>query len=246
MDNDVVISVENVTMAFNLNKEKVDNLKEYVIKLLRRQLEFKKFYALQDINFQVRRGQHLGILGLNGAGKSTLLKTIVGVYKPTEGTVKKKGVIAPLLELGAGFDPNYTGKENIFLYGAILGYNREYLESKYDEIVAFSELGKFIDVPLKNYSSGMAARLGFAIATVVRPDILICDEVLSVGDYAFQQKCEQRMSDMRKNGTTLLYVSHSIESVKSVCDHALWLDKGTVKMIGDVETVGDAYMEALS
>ena len=196
MDNDVVISVENVTMAFNLNKEKVDNLKEYVIKLLRRQLEFKKFYALQDINFQVRRGQHLGILGLNGAGKSTLLKTIVGVYKPTEGTVKKKGVIAPLLELGAGFDPNYTGKENIFLYGAILGYNREYLERKYDEIVAFSELGKFIDVPLKNYSSGMKARLGFSIATAVEPDILILDEVLSVGDARFRKKSLAKVQSM--------------------------------------------------
>ena len=246
MDNDVVISVENVTMAFNLNKEKVDNLKEYVIKLLRRQLEFKKFYALQDINFQVRRGQHLGILGLNGAGKSTLLKTIVGVYKPTEGAVKKKGVIAPLLELGAGFDPNYTGKENIFLYGAILGYNREYLESKYDEIVAFSELGKFIDVPLKNYSSGMAARLGFAIATIVKPDILICDEVLSVGDYAFQKKCEKRMNEMRAAGTTLLYVSHSIESVQKICDHALWLQKGIVKGAGNVDEIAKQYMDSLA
>ena len=151
-----------------------------------------------------------------------------------------------MIELGAGFDPNYTGRENIFLYGSVLGFSRSFLEEKYDEILEFSELGEFIDVPIKNYSSGMAARLGFAIATIVRPDILICDEVLAVGDYAFQQKCERRMSEMRKNGTTLLYVSHSIDSVKSVCDHALWLDKGVVRMSGDVETVGNAYMEALT
>ena len=237
MDNDVVISVENVTMAFNLNKEKVDNLKEYVIKLLRRQLEFKKFYALQDINFQVRRGQHLGILGLNGAGKSTLLKTIVGVYKPTEGAVKKKGVIAPLLELGAGFDPNYTGKENIFLYGAILGYNREYLESKYDEIVAFSELGKFIDVPLKNYSSGMKARLGFSIATAVEPDILILDEVLSVGDARFRKKSLAKVQSMFDQGVTVLFVSHNIQQVKAICDTAILLEKGHIIASGDVDTV---------
>lgn len=246
MDNDVVISVENVTMAFNLNKEKVDNLKEYVIKLLRRQLEFKKFYALQDINFQVRRGQHLGILGLNGAGKSTLLKTIVGVYKPTEGTVKKKGVIAPLLELGAGFDPNYTGKENIFLYGAILGYNREYLERKYDEIVAFSELGKFIDVPLKNYSSGMKARLGFSIATAVEPDILILDEVLSVGDARFRKKSLAKVQSMFDQGVTVLFVSHNIQQVKAICDTAILLEKGHIIASGDVDTVAAVYEENLA
>lgn len=243
MDNDVVISVENVTMAFNLNKEKVDNLKEYVIKLLRRQLEFKKFYALQDINFQVHRGQHLGILGLNGAGKSTLLKTIVGVYKPTEGVVKKQGVIAPLLELGAGFDPNYTGKENIFLYGAILGYNREYLESKYDEIVAFSELGKFIDVPLKNYSSGMKARLGFSIATAVEPDILILDEVLSVGDARFRKKSLAKVQSMFDQGVTVLFVSHNIQQVKAICDTAILLEKGHIIASGDVDTVAAVYEE---
>ena len=224
MDNDVVISVENVTMAFNLNKEKVDNLKEYVIKLLRRQLEFKKFYALQDI-------------------KSTLLKTIVGVYKPTEGTVKKKGVIAPLLELGAGFDPNYTGKENIFLYGAILGYNREYLERKYDEIVAFSELGKFIDVPLKNYSSGMKARLGFSIATAVEPDILILDEVLSVGDARFRKKSLAKVQSMFDQGVTVLFVSHNIQQVKAICDTAILLEKGHIIASGDVDTVAAVYEE---
>ena len=245
MDNDVVISVENVTMAFNLNKEKVDNLKEYVIKLLRRQLEFKKFYALQDINFQVRRGQHLGILGLNGAGKSTLLKPIVGVYKPTEGTVKKKGVIAPLLELGAGFDPNYTGKENIFLYGAILGYNREYLERKYDEIVAFSELGKFIDVPLKNYSSGMKARLGFSIATLVSPDILILDEVLSVGDANFRKMSEINGLSMFYNGVTVLFVSHSLQQVQRLCNKAMILEKGKLIAYGDIDEISAKYAELI-
>ena len=186
------------------------------------------------------------IVGGGYHGKSTLLKLICGILKPYKGKVLINGSIAPLIELGAGFDGDLTARENIFLNGAVLGYDKQFMEQHFDEIVDFAELWDFLDMPIKNYSSGMAARLGFAIATVVRPDILICDEVLSVGDYAFQQKCEQRMSDMRKNGTTLLYVSHSIESVKSVCDHALWLDKGNVKMIGDVETVGDAYMEALS
>ena len=188
MDKDVAISLKNVSMTFNLNKEKVDNLKEYVIKFITRKLEFKKFYALQNIDIEVKKGDHLAILGLNGAGKSTLLKTIVGVYKPTEGTVEKCGVIAPLLELGAGFDPNYSGKENIYLYGAILGYDRNYIDKKYKEIVEFSELGHFIDVPIKNYSSGMKARLGFSIATAVAPDVLILDEVLSVGDAKFRKK----------------------------------------------------------
>ena len=244
MDNDVVISVENVTMAFKLNKEKVDNLKEYVIKLLRRQLEFKKFYALQDINFQVRRGQHLGILGLNGAGKSTLLKTIVGVYKPTEGTVKKKGVIAPLLELGAGFDPNYTGKENIFLYGAILGYNREYLERKYDEIVAFSELGDFIEMPIRNYSSGMLARLAFSVAAEVQPEILIVDEILSVGDANFQEKSRKRMMEMMSGGTTVLFVSHNLDQIRGMCSKVVGREHGTVQMVGDTKEVCDAYEKA--
>ena len=246
MSKQPAIIVDNVSMKFNLSKEKVDSLKDYIIKSIKKEIKYNEFWALQNVSFTVEKGDRVGILGLNGAGKSTLLKVIAGVFKPTEGSVTKHGKMVPLLELGAGFDQQYTGRENIYLYGAMLGYSKSFIEEKFDEIVEFSELKEFIDVPIKNYSSGMAARLGFAIATVVRPDILICDEVLSVGDYAFQQKCEQRMSDMRKNGTTLLYVSHSIESVKSVCDHALWLDKGTVRMIGDVETVGDAYMEALS
>ncbi len=243
MNDDVVISVQNVTMAFNLNKEKVDNLKEYIIKLLKKQLEYKKFYALDNISFDVKKGQHLAILGLNGAGKSTLLKTIVGVYKPTSGTVKKKGVIAPLLELGAGFDPNYSGKENIFLYGAILGYDRDYLEKKYDEIVSFSELGKFIDVPLKNYSSGMKARLGFSIATAVEPDILILDEVLSVGDARFRKKSLAKVQSMFDKGVTVLFVSHNIQQVKDICDTAILLEKGKIIAQGDVDSVTAVYEE---
>lgn len=243
MNDDVVISVQNVTMAFNLNKEKVDNLKEYIIKLIKKQLEYKKFYALDNVSFDVKKGQHLAILGLNGAGKSTLLKTIVGVYKPTSGSIKKKGVIAPLLELGAGFDPNYSGKENIFLYGAILGYDREYLENKYDEIVAFSELGKFIDVPLKNYSSGMKARLGFSIATAVEPDILILDEVLSVGDARFRKKSLAKVQSMFDKGVTVLFVSHNIQQVKDICDTAILLEKGKIIAQGDVDTVTEVYEE---
>lgn len=241
MRDDVAISVQNVTMSFNLNKEKVDNLKEYVIKLISHKLEYKKFYALQNISFDVKKGEHLAILGFNGAGKSTLLKTIVGVYKPSSGKVEKQGVIAPLLELGAGFDPNYSGKENIFLYGAILGYTREYIQSKYDEIVEFSELGKFINVPLKNYSSGMRARLGFSIATAVEPDVLILDEVLSVGDAKFRTKSLKKVQSMFKQGVTVIFVSHSIDQVKAICDTAILLDHGKIIAKGDVEEVSDIY-----
>lgn len=243
MRDDVAISVQNVTMSFNLNKEKVDNLKEYVIKLITRKLEYKKFDALKDISFEVKKGEHLAILGFNGAGKSTLLKTIVGVYKPTSGKVEKQGVIAPLLELGAGFDPNYSGKENIFLYGAILGYSREYIQSKYDEIVEFSELGHFINVPLKNYSSGMKARLGFSIATAVDPDVLILDEVLSVGDAKFRTKSLKKVQSMFENGVTVLFVSHSIEQVKAICDKAILLNHGEIIAQGDVDEVSDIYEE---
>lgn len=243
MDKDTAISVSNVTMAFNLNKEKVDNLKEYVIKFIKRNLEYKKFYALKDVSFEVKKGEHLAILGLNGAGKSTLLKTIVGVYKPTSGTIEKCGVIAPLLELGAGFDPNYTGKENIYLYGAILGYDREYIQSKIDEIIDFSELGHFIDVPVKNYSSGMKARLGFSIATAVEPDVLILDEVLSVGDAAFKKKSLAKVKSMFDKGVTVLFVSHSIEQVKAICDKAILLEHGQIIASGEVNDVIAVYDE---
>lgn len=245
MDKDTVICVKDLTMSFNLNKEKVDNLKEYVIKFITRKLEYKKFYALKDINFEVKKGEHLAILGLNGAGKSTLLKTIVGVYKPIQGTVEKKGVIAPLLELGAGFDPNYTGEENIYLYGAILGYDRAYIKSKFDEIVEFSELGNFIKVPVKNYSSGMKARLGFSIATAVEPDVLILDEVLSVGDAGFKKKSLAKVQSLFDNGVTVLFVSHSIDQVKAICDRAILLEHGEIIAQGNIEDVIPVYEQKI-
>ncbi|MEG1178873.1 MAG: ABC transporter ATP-binding protein, partial [Oscillospiraceae bacterium] len=206
-----VIVVENVGMMFNLNNEKIDNIKEYTIKLLQGKLHYNSFWALKDISFSAEKGDRLGVMGLNGAGKSTLLKVIAGVMKPTEGSVKVKGVIAPMIELGAGFDPNYTGAENIFLYGATMGYPRKFIQSKYDEIVEFSELKEFIDVPLKNYSSGMKARLGFAIATAVAPEVLILDEVLSVGDAKFKKKSEAKLRGMIDTGITVLFVSHNTE-----------------------------------
>ena len=243
MENDVVVSVQNVDMAFNLNKEKVDNLKEYFIKLVTHKLEYKKFYGLKDVSFEVKKGEHLAILGLNGAGKSTLLKTIVGVYKPSSGHVETKGVIAPLLELGAGFDPNYSGRENIYLYGAIMGYDRAFIDKKYDEIVEFSELGNFIEVPVKNYSSGMKARLGFSIATAVEPDILILDEVLSVGDAGFRRKSLEKVKSLFETGVTVLFVSHNIEQVKSICDKAILLEHGKIIAQGDVADVIPVYEE---
>lgn len=243
MDKDTAISLKNVNMTFNLNKEKVDNLKEYFIKFVKGKLEYRKFYALKNIDFEVKKGEHLAIMGLNGAGKSTLLKTIEGVYKPSSGVVEKSGVIAPLLELGAGFDPNYSGKENIYLYGAILGYDRRYIDSKYDEIVEFSELGHFIDVPVKNYSSGMMARLGFSIATAVDPDVLILDEVLSVGDAGFKKKSLAKIQSMFESGVTVLFVSHSIDQVKEICDRAILLEKGEIIAQGKIDDVIPIYEE---
>lgn len=242
---ELAVSVEHAVVRFNMATERIDNLKEYLVKLVKRELMFKEFLALKDVNFQVRKGESWGIIGTNGSGKSTLLKLICGILKPYKGKVIINGSVAPLIELGAGFDGDLTARENIFLNGAVLGYDKRFMQQHFDEIVEFAELWDFLDMPIKNYSSGMAARLGFAIATIVRPDILICDEVLAVGDYAFQQKCEKRMTKMRENGTTLLYVSHSIDSVKSVCDHALWLEHGTVRMKGNVNSVGNAYMESL-
>lgn len=241
MDKDVAISVKNVTMSFNLNKEKVDNLKEYFIKAVTHKLDYKKFDALKNISFDVKKGERLAIMGFNGAGKSTLLKAIVGVYKPTSGTVERSGVIAPLLELGAGFDPNYSGKENIFLYGSILGYSREYIQSKYDEIVDFSELGNFINVPLKNYSSGMKARLGFSIATAVEPDVLILDEVLSVGDAKFREKSMNKVKSMFDKGVTVLFVSHNAQQIKELCDKAILINHGEVIAGGGVDEVTELY-----
>lgn len=242
----VAVRVSHAAVRFNMASERVDNLKEYFIKLIKRELMFKEFMALRDVSFEVKKGEAWGIIGSNGSGKSTLLKLICGILKPYQGVVEVNGSIAPMIELGAGFDGDLTASENIFLNGAVLGYDKKFMKEHFDEIVEFAELQDFLEMPIKNYSSGMAARLGFAIATVVRPDILICDEVLAVGDYAFQQKCEHRMNEMRQEGTTLLYVSHSIESVTSVCDHALWLDKGTVRQIGFVDEVAKAYMGELT
>lgn len=239
----VVIDVSHVDMEFILNKQKVDNLKEFVIRKIKGNIEVAKFKALDDITFQVRKGERLAILGLNGAGKSTLLKAIVGVYKPTAGKVTKVGVMAPLIELGAGFDPEYTGKENIYLYGAILGYSREFLDTKIQDIIDFSELGDFINVPLKNYSSGMKSRLGFSIATAVEPDILILDEVLSVGDARFRRKSLAKVQSMFDNGVTVLFVSHSIDQVLAICDRAILLQKGKIIAEGTAEEVAVVYEE---
>lgn len=239
------LRVDSVSMKFNLMEKKVDDLKDYVIKFLKRELRYQEFWALEDISFTLNRGDRLGILGLNGAGKSTLLKIIAGVLKPTEGTVTAKGKIVPLLELGAGFDAQYTGAENIYLYGAVLGYSKEFISEKYDEIVSFSELGDFIDVPVKNYSSGMKARLGFSIATVVEPEILILDEVLSVGDAKFRKKSEKKILSMLEKGITVLFVSHSIDQVLKICDKAIILDRGKLIAQGEVNEVCKIYEESM-
>lgn len=238
-----MIKVDHVSMKFNLSQEKVDNLKEYIIKLIKGELNYNEFWALKDVSFSVKKGDRVGILGLNGAGKSTLLKVVSGVLKPTEGKVVTRGKIAPMLELGAGFDSQYTGRENIYLYGAMLGYSKKFIDEKFDEIVAFSELGGFIETPVKNYSSGMKARLGFAIATVVQPDILILDEVLSVGDAKFKKKSEDKILSMFDKGVTVLFVSHSLNQVQRICNKAILLEGGKIVAAGDVEKVAKIYQE---
>lgn len=245
MDKRIALSVDNIGVRFNMSTEKVDNLKEYAIKKIRRELRYNEFWALREVSFQVEKGQRVGILGLNGAGKSTLLKIIAGVLKANEGKITKNGNIVPLLELGAGFDPQYTGAENIFLYGAVLGYSKQFITEKFDEIVEFSELGDFINVPLKNYSSGMKARLGFSIATIVEPEILILDEVLSVGDAKFRKKSEKKIKDMFEKKITVLFVSHSLAQVRSLCDHAIILEHGRVVATGEVTQVCDLYEQKL-
>lgn len=241
----VMIDVDHVTIRFNLSNQKVDNLKEYVIKLIKKELLFQEFLAVKDVSFQVRAGEAWGLIGTNGSGKSTMLKAISGILKPHKGTISVNGSVAPLIELGAGFDPEMTARENIFLNGCVLGHSEKFMQEHFDEIVDFAEIRDFLDSPLKNYSSGMRARLGFSIATMVKPDILIVDEILAVGDYKFRQKCEKRMKELLSGGTTLLYVSHSIDEVKRLCDHALWIEKGVAKMQGEVREVCDAYMEAM-
>lgn len=239
---DDIISVEELTVRFNRSNLKIDNLKEYFVKLVKRQLMFQEFLALKNINIKVKKGDSLGIIGSNGSGKSTLLKVISGIIKPYKGSVSVKGRIAPLIELGAGFDHNLTARENIFMNGIVLGHSRKYMQHHFDEIVEFAEIADFLDSPIKNYSSGMTARLGFSIATAVNPEILIVDEVLSVGDYKFRQKCEKRMEEMLSGGTTLIFVSHSSESVKKLCTRAVWLNKGELIMDGAADEVCDAYM----
>ncbi len=242
MEQPVVVDVQHVTMKFNLSTEKVDNLKEYFIRTLKRNIMYNEFTALDDVSFQVKKGEVFGLVGLNGSGKSTMLKLVSGIYKPTSGQIRVDGVLAPLIELGAGFDMNLTARENVYLNGSVMGYSKKFLLQKFDEIIDFAELRDFVDVPLKNYSSGMVARLGFAIATVIEPDILICDEILAVGDFQFQQKCEERINQMRAHGVTILFVSHSIEQVQRICHRALWLDHGHLKMIGPVDEVCPAYI----
>lgn len=239
---DVIIDIKNVSVRFNKSTENISGLKEYIIKMIKRELMFQEFFALKDINFTVRKGESWGLIGKNGSGKSTLLKLISGIIKPYKGNITVQGSISPLIELGAGFDPELTARENIFLNGALLGYNKKFIIENFDKIIEFAELSEFIDVPLKNFSSGMSARLGFAIATITKPDILIVDEVLAVGDFAFQQKCKNRMEELLSGGTTLLFVSHSIEQVQELCQKAIWLEHGNIKAIGDTISIAQQYM----
>ena len=240
---DIVIQVKEVSMHFNMAAEKINSIREYLTKLSQKKLFYEDFIAVNRISFEVKRGEVFGIVGTNGSGKSTLLKMIAGVLTPTSGEVITKGTIAPLIELGAGFDPELTGRENIYLNGAVLGYSQKFIDEQYESIVDFSEIGDFINIPLKNYSSGMISRIAFSIATAVKPDILIADEILSVGDFLFQEKCLNRIDHMMSEGTTVLFVSHSIEQVRKICNRALWIEKGNLKMIGNVDNVCDAYSE---
>ena len=237
-----MIEISSVTMRFRMNTDRIMSLKEFVTTALRGKLHYEEFTALNNISFHVKKGETLGLIGRNGAGKSTLLKVISGILKPTEGSVTCRGNVVPMLELGSGFDMDLTGRENIFLNGAILGYSEEFLKAKYNEIAEFSELGKFLDMPIRNYSSGMLARLAFSIATVVNPEILIVDEILAVGDAAFQEKSRARMMEMMGGGTTVLFVSHSMEQIREMCSRVVWLDHGTVKMVGPTQEVCDRYV----
>ena len=239
--NNTMIEVSDVTMRFRMNADKIMSLKEFVTAALRGKLEYQDFTALDHVSFEVKKGETFGLIGRNGAGKSTILKVISGILKPTSGSVTCYGNVVPMLELGSGFDMDLTGKENIFLNGAILGYSEKFLREKYNEIVEFSELGEFIDAPIRNYSSGMLARLAFSVATVVKPEILIVDEILSVGDAAFQEKSRKRMLELMGGGTTVLFVSHSIQQVREMCSRVLWLEQGKVKMLETVEDVCNAY-----
>lgn len=244
MSKQTMIAVNDVTMRFRMNSDKILSLKEFVTTALRGKLQYQDFTALDHVSFDVKQGETLGLIGRNGAGKSTMLKVISGILKPTEGTVWVGGNVVPMLELGSGFDFDLTGRENIFLNGAILGYSEDYLQNKYQEILEFSELGVFIDSPIRNYSSGMLARLAFSVASMVEPEILIVDEILSVGDASFQEKSKARMLKLMGGGTTVLFVSHSIEQIREMCDRAIWLDQGKVKAIGPVQDVCQQYVNS--
>lgn len=240
-----IVEADQITMDFRLEKNKQVSLKGFIVAAIKKELQYEYFRALQDVSFSLDKGDVLGIIGRNGAGKSTLLKIIAGIMKPTKGTVSIRGNVVPMLELGSGFDEELTGRENIFLNGAILGYTKSYLESKYDEIVEFSGLGKFIEIPIRNYSSGMQMRLAFSIATVVNPEILIVDEILSVGDAAFQEKSYQRMMEMMGGGTTVFFVSHSMPQIRQMCSKVLWLEHGQVVGFGEAGQLCDEYERAI-
>lgn len=243
---DKIITVNNVSMRFNLAEEKTDTLKEYFLKMLTGKLHFNEFLALKNVSFSIEKGESVALIGSNGSGKSTMLKILAGVLYPSEGNVQINGSIAPLIELGAGFDMDLTARENIYLNGAVLGYDHDFMEQNFREIMDFSELWDFVDVPVKNYSSGMVARLGFAIATIVKADILVVDEILAVGDFKFQEKCKARMEKMMGEGTTLLFVSHSEEQVKELCNRAIWLDHGKLMADGPTERVYQQYAEKMN
>ena len=245
MQENYAVELKDIEMHFNMSKEKLQSLKEYLLKFLKRELQYEDFIALNGVTLNIEKGDVFGIVGLNGSGKSTLLKIISGILTPTKGTVVTRGVIAPLIELGAGFDLELTARENIYLNGSVLGFSKAYMDEHFDEIVEFSEMQDFLDTPMKNYSSGMIARIGFAIATMTVPDILSVDEILAVGDFKFQEKCEARINEMMNNGhTTVIVVSHSMGQIERLCRHCAWLEHGNLKMVGDTETVCNAYKSA--
>ena len=236
-----MIKANHIRVSYRMSHDKIQSIKEYLVALLKRKLKYEEFHALKDVSFEIKKGEVVGIVGNNGAGKSTLLKVISGILRPTHGSVEVSGNVVPMLELGSGFDFDLTGRENVFLNGSILGYSESFLKSKYNEIVEFSELGDFIDIPMRNYSSGMIMRLAFSIASMVSPDILIVDEILAVGDTAFQEKSYARMTELMSHGTTVLLVSHNIDQIRSLCDRVVWLDHGTVVAVGDTQEICDRY-----
>jgi ABC-type polysaccharide/polyol phosphate transport system ATPase subunit len=240
-----IIEFENVSMCYHITKERIDNMKEYFIKMLKRKLHYEELYGVKNVSFTIKKGEAIGIIGPNGSGKSTVLKIIAGIIKNTSGEVTVRGSIAPIIELGAGFDYDLTARENIILNGVVLGHSKKNMLERFNEIMDFSELWEFVDVPLKNYSSGMVARLAFAIATLVQPDILIVDEILAVGDSEFQKKCEKKMAEIMENGTTLVLVSHTMSQVKEICSRAIWLNKGEVVMAGPATEVCNAYLATI-